>query len=101
MRGRYINANLIREAFPPIAFYDKYLEHSPKRTHRIWQACCFCPFCDEEHGNFYVNIKSGAFKCHTCDVGGASIIAFTMRLHKLEFREALEQLDATLENWHG
>lgn len=44
-----------------------------------------CPFhADKKPGSFYVNLNTGAFKCHSCGAKGGSLAAFERLLAKGE-----------------
>ena len=50
-----------------------------------------CPWHDDSRPSLQVNPERQTFRCWVCDVGG-DVFNFTMRMERLEFREALEQL---------
>ena len=50
-----------------------------------------CPWHDDSRPSFQVNPERQTFRCWVCDVGGDAF-SFLMRMERLEFREALEQL---------
>lgn len=50
-----------------------------------------CPFHSEKTPSFTVNDERGLFHCFGCGTGG-TVFTFLMRLEKLEFPEAVEQL---------
>jgi DNA primase len=50
-----------------------------------------CPFHQEKSPSFTVNEERGLFHCFGCGLGG-TVFTFLMRIDKLEFREAVEQL---------
>lgn len=50
-----------------------------------------CPWHDDSRPSLQVNPERQTFRCWVCDVGG-DVFSFLMRMEKLEFREALEQL---------
>ncbi|MFM9023888.1 MAG: DNA primase [Planctomycetaceae bacterium] len=50
-----------------------------------------CPWHDDARPSLQVNPERQSFRCWVCDVGG-DVFNFVMRLERVEFREALEQL---------
>ena len=50
-----------------------------------------CPWHDDAKPSFNVNPERQTFRCWVCDIGG-DVYSFLMRMEKIEFREALEQL---------
>ncbi len=50
-----------------------------------------CPWHDDSRPSLQVNPERQTFRCWVCNVGG-DVFNFVMRMERLEFREALEQL---------
>ena len=50
-----------------------------------------CPWHDDSRPSLQVNPERQTYRCWVCDVGG-DVFNFLMRMEKIEFREALEQL---------
>ena len=50
-----------------------------------------CPWHDDSRPSLQVNAERQTFRCWVCDVGG-DVFNFVMRMERVEFREALEQL---------
>jgi DNA primase len=50
-----------------------------------------CPWHDDSRPSLQVNPERQTFRCWVCNVGGDAF-SFLMRMERLEFREALEQL---------
>ena len=50
-----------------------------------------CPWHDDSRPSLQVNPERQTFRCWVCNVGG-DVFSFLMRMERLEFREALEQL---------
>ena len=50
-----------------------------------------CPWHDDSRPSLQINPERQTFRCWVCDIGG-DVFNFVMRMEKLEFREALEQL---------
>ena len=62
----------------------------------IWRDA-LCPFHNDTKPSLRVKIETGAFSCMACGAHGGSIVAFHMRLHKLNFKVAVMALGA----WAG
>jgi len=50
-----------------------------------------CPWHEDSRPSFHVNPERQTFRCWVCNLGG-DVFSFLMRMERLEFREALEQL---------
>jgi DNA primase len=50
-----------------------------------------CPWHEDSRPSFQVNPERQTFRCWVCNIGG-DVFSFLMRMERLEFREALEQL---------
>jgi DNA primase len=50
-----------------------------------------CPWHEDSRPSLQINPERQTFRCWVCDIGG-DVFNFLMRMEKLEFREALEQL---------
>jgi len=50
-----------------------------------------CPWHDDSRPSLQVNPERQTFRCWVCDIGG-DVFNFFMRMERLEFREALDQL---------
>jgi DNA primase len=50
-----------------------------------------CPWHEDSRPSLQVNQERQTYRCWVCDVGG-DVFSFLMRMEKVEFREALEQL---------
>ena len=50
-----------------------------------------CPWHDDSRPSLQVNQERQTYRCWVCDVGG-DVFNFLMRMERVEFREALEQL---------
>ena len=50
-----------------------------------------CPWHEDSRPSFHVNPDRQTFRCWVCNIGG-DVFSFLMRMERLEFREALEQL---------
>lgn len=85
----------LKQAICAQEFYEEVLEISIRpRWGRKWCLAGLCPFhADRYAGSFYVNIDSGAYKCHSCGVGGGDIISFLQNKDSYSFVEAIKLLD--------
>jgi len=50
-----------------------------------------CPWHEDSRPSFQVNPERQTFRCWVCNIGG-DVFSFLMKMERLEFREALEQL---------
>lgn len=50
-----------------------------------------CPWHEDSRPSLQVNPDRQTYRCWVCDIGG-DVFSFVMRMEKVEFREALEQL---------
>ena len=50
-----------------------------------------CPWHDDSRPSLQINPERQTYRCWVCDIGG-DVFNFLMRVEKIEFREALEQL---------
>ena len=50
-----------------------------------------CPWHEDSRPSFHVNPERQTFRCWVCNIGGDAF-SFLMKMERLEFREALEQL---------
>ena len=85
----------IKKSLLPEEFYNARLNGSlGKHTGNDW--CLWnglCPFhADKKAGSFYINRKTGAFKCFSCGAGGGSVIDFHMKVNGLSFKESFKAL---------
>ncbi|MBN9543324.1 MAG: hypothetical protein J0G32_05985 [Alphaproteobacteria bacterium] len=78
----------------PEEYYSSRLNNFKYKNKRgEWYNGGLCPFHnDHRDGSFFINLKSGAFKCHSCGIGGSNIISFEMQLNNIEFKEAINQI---------
>ena len=60
-----------------------------------WAIGC-CPFHDDRHPSFTMNVETGWYRCNSthCGATGSSIVSFVSRLYGLDTRAALEFLEA-------
>jgi DNA primase len=87
-----LQANYIKNSIHPIDFYNYELPGASLKRYG-WNDGGLCPFHgDNQPGSFRINTDNGGFVCYACGTKGGDILAFTMQLHGLCFREALEKL---------
>ncbi len=60
-------------------------------------ASALCPFHNDHHPSFAVNVYGGAYICRACGVRGPSFVSFVMALEDVSFKKGLRYL----ENYHG
>jgi DNA primase len=90
-----IDVQAIKKKICSQQFYEKELGISIRpRWGKKWCLAGLCPFhADRFAGSFYVNVDSGAYKCHACGVGGGDIISFLQKQHGYSFVEATKLLN--------
>jgi DNA primase len=96
------DATKIKSAISPREFYKAELPGmpAPKRD-TGWTDGGLCPFHpDSHHGNFRVNLDSGAYTCFTCGMKGPDIISFTQTRYSLTFSGAIRALKDALGILH-
>ena len=87
-----LQADYIKRSLTPLDFYKHELLKITVKKHG-WNDGGLCPFhADNEIGSFRINIETGAYKCFSCGAAGSDVIAFTMNLYGIQFRESLELL---------
>jgi DNA primase len=92
MKNQNLDANYIKSAINPLAFYRHELPNAPLKK-QGWNDGSLCPFhTDNTKGSFRVNTDTGAFKCYSCGTKSGDVIAFTMALYGLSFTDALTKL---------
>lgn len=98
-----LKASII-EAIDVVSFYNSYLqERLPPAARNGWTERVKCPIHhDQNTPNFFVNVKSGGYKCHSCGASG-SIFDFWMLMngHSLEDRTALKASIAAVASVAG
>jgi DNA primase len=87
-----MRAEQIKAKISPIQFYEKELSINSHKS-SDWCPAGLCPFHNDQHkGNFFINTKTGAFKCFACDAKGQDIIAFAMRAWSQDFPTTIKIL---------
>jgi len=79
----------IRELLSFEEFYRGELQNLKPTADDNYQA--LCPFHEDKNPSLSVNFKTGLYKCFGCGVSGDEI-SFYMRLHGVDFKEALAAL---------
>lgn len=85
----------IKSDINPRDFYINALPEAKFKHSYGWQDGGLCPFhSDNTTGSFRVNLTTGAFMCFACEAKGHDIIAFTMAINGIGFRDALDTLSS-------
>ena len=77
----------VQEATDIVRLIGEHVSLRPKGKEHVG----LCPFHDDRSPSMSVSGQKQIFKCFSCGVGG-DCFTFTMRFHRMEFREALEHL---------
>ena len=85
--GRDAVKERVREATDIVELVGSYV--SLRRAGRNFTG--LCPWHDDSRPSLQINPERQTYRCWVCDVGG-DVFNFLMRMERLEFREALEQL---------
>jgi hypothetical protein len=56
-----------------------------------WQSLN-CPFHEDNHPSFRILLPDGGFNCLGCGESGGTVIDLTMKLHRLDFPQAIDYL---------
>ncbi len=76
------------------AFYEPIVGRLSRPNRKGW-SMGRCPFHSSKSGkSLAVNLNTGGFHCFGCDARGGDVVAFAMKLHGWNFREAAKQLGA-------
>lgn len=82
-----------RDRMPePREYYARALQKLTKANATGWAQAC-CPFHEDKNPSLSVNVEGdrGAWRC-LAGCGGGDLVGFHMRLHGMEFREAVLDL---------
>lgn len=85
--GRDDAKERVREAIDIVDLVGSYI--SLRRAGKGFTG--ICPWHEDSRPSLQVNPERQTYRCWVCDVGGDAF-SFVMRMERLEFREALEQL---------
>lgn len=77
----------IRQATDIVKLVDQYVRLTPKGRGFVG----LCPWHDDSSPSLQVNPQRQTFACWVCDLRG-DIFSFMMKMHNVDFREALEML---------
>jgi DNA primase len=77
----------VREALDIVDVAGSYI--SLRRQGKVMTG--LCPWHEDSRPSLQINPDRQTYRCWVCDVGG-DVFSFVMRMEKVEFREALEQL---------
>ncbi len=77
----------VREAIDIVDVAGSYI--SLRRQGKVMTG--LCPWHEDSRPSLQINPERQTYRCWVCDVGG-DVFSFVMRMEKVEFREALEQL---------
>ena len=70
------------------SFYQKNIPNfKPNGT----QTSCFCPFHEDKHKSFSVNLETGLWNCFS-GCGGGNAIQFVQKRYDLDFKSAVEKI---------
>lgn len=74
--------------------FSDAVENYIERTYP-WAWSC-CPFHDDHHPSFAMNVETGWYCCNAshCGATGSSIVSFVRDLHETDTRGALQFLEA-------
>ncbi|MDM0031232.1 CHC2 zinc finger domain-containing protein [Variovorax sp. J22P271] len=77
----------------PAAFY---VEHRGLKLlpGKLWRSGGPCEFHGGGRDCMRVNVRTGAFKCMNCEIGGGDVVAYLMAVECIGFIEAAKQLGA-------
>jgi hypothetical protein len=84
-----VNKNDLLAAVDPINVFSNELGRPMKEMK--WQSVN-CPFHEDDHPSLRVLLPDGGFNCMGCGERGGSVIDLVMKLHRLDFPEAIQYL---------
>ena len=93
------NIKITKQKISPKDYYKDNLKGSlgkPSNNNwHVWNG--LCPFhADKNSGSFFINIRTGAFKCFSCGSSGGDIISFHMLNRSINFKTAIKELKGDL-----
>ncbi len=94
-----INVNTLKIKVKSEQYYKNTLSgvigSSSGNGWHLWNG--LCPFhTDRKAGSFYINKRTGAFKCFSCGASGGDIIDFQKQKYNQSFTEAVNTLKGEL-----
>jgi putative DNA primase/helicase len=76
----------------PGGLYSKELPNLPSARGGPWVNEIRCPFHEDAHPSFGVNLDNGGFHCFGCGAKGGSIVDYTMQRYRLGLLDARRKL---------
>lgn len=77
----------------PFFYYAERLTKFKEQRFKGKATAC-CPFHDDKHPSFTVNLTTGSYKCWSCGEKGSGIVDFHMALYCTDFKTAAQELGA-------
>ena len=79
----------------PEAVFNDLLPDLAESSNGFAWACC--PFHDDRHPSFSVNLRTGGYRCYStsCGITGSNIVGFVSALLGFSTAEARKHLEAT------
>ncbi len=79
-----------------VDWYTFYLgecgEFPYRQDGREWKVAGLCPMhADHKPGSFYINVTTGAFKCHSCGAGG-NAVTFVIGKYGVNVKDAIRHI---------
>ncbi len=88
-----INIQTLKQAIDPAEFYRSRIKSIATPGMGGWAIAGLCPFHDDRRaGSFYVNVRTGAYKCHSCGASGGDLIDFEQQVTGLPFGKVVKRL---------
>ncbi len=84
-----VDKNELLAAIDPIGVFSNELGRPLKDLK--WQSVN-CPFHEDDHPSMRVLLPEGGFNCLGCGERGGSVIDLVMKLHRLDFPQAIQYL---------
>lgn len=83
-----------RELLPlPFWYYSERLVKFKENRFKGKATAC-CPFHDDKHPSFSVNLTTGAYRCYSCGESGKDVLDFQMNYYRQDFKDAAKELGA-------
>ena len=84
----------LRFALRPSRYYSEVLDCFNPKHSAGWVVTGLCPFHDNRWpGSLALHMEKGCFHCFSCGASGQDIVAFHAKLHQMNMRDALAQLE--------
>lgn len=93
MRKRFEPSGGAYKRYEPGVVFANTVEGYRERN-ETWAIGC-CPFHDDRHPSFSMNVETGWHRCNAthCGVSGNSVVSFVSRLHGFDTRTSLQYLE--------